>query len=175
MRCLCLAILATLPVWPAAANSPTQPYAGLTDRPIKALSAKELDDLRAGRGMGLALAAELNGFPGPLHVLEHADALGLDTAQREIAAALTTRMRRAAISRGEALIAAETALDALFRDGVPTEAAVAAATATIGATQGALRLVHLATHIEMRDALTPHQRARYAALRGYSGSHPARH
>ena len=34
-------------------------------------------DLRAGRGMGLALAAELNGYPGPAHVLELADKLDL--------------------------------------------------------------------------------------------------
>lgn len=175
MRRFRLALLATLPVWPAAANAPAQPYAGLAERPIKALSAKELEDLRAGRGMGLALAAELNGFPGPLHVLEHADALGLDPVQRAFAAALTARMRAAAIPLGEQLIDAETALDVLFRDGAATEASVAAATAAIGTTQGALRAVHLATHIEMRDALTPHQRAQYAMLRGYGGGHAPRH
>ncbi|MBW5435799.1 hypothetical protein FXB41_13685 [Bradyrhizobium canariense] len=52
-----------------------QPYAGLEHRPIKALSHQQIEDLRAGRGMGLALAAELNGYPGPSHVLEFGDRL----------------------------------------------------------------------------------------------------
>jgi hypothetical protein len=38
---------------------------GMQSRPIKALSDQQVSDLRAGRGMGLALAAELNGYPGP--------------------------------------------------------------------------------------------------------------
>ncbi|HEY0442316.1 MAG TPA: hypothetical protein VGD36_19780, partial [Xanthobacteraceae bacterium] len=58
-----LAILLALAA-PAAAQT-QQPYAGLEARPVKALS-EQIADLRAGRGMGLALAAELNGYPGPL-------------------------------------------------------------------------------------------------------------
>ena len=54
-----------------------QPYAGFNMRPIKALSDQQIADLRAGRGMGLALAAELNGYPGPSHVLELAKSLAL--------------------------------------------------------------------------------------------------
>jgi hypothetical protein len=42
-----------------------QPYAGLEARAIKALSEQQIADLEAGRGMGMALAAELNGYPGP--------------------------------------------------------------------------------------------------------------
>jgi hypothetical protein len=37
------------------------PYAGMQTRPIKALSEQQISDLNAGRGMGLAMAAELNG------------------------------------------------------------------------------------------------------------------
>jgi hypothetical protein len=61
----------------AALAQSQQPYAGLEARSIKALSQQQIDDLKAGRGMGLALAAELNGYPGPMHVLELADALHL--------------------------------------------------------------------------------------------------
>src|SRR5262245_64398212 len=57
-------------------------YAGLETRDIKALSAQQLADLQAGRGMGLAIAAELNGYPGPLHVFELADSLGLSPDQQ---------------------------------------------------------------------------------------------
>src|SRR5262247_2210822 len=61
---------------------PQQPYAGLETRTIKALSDQQIADLRAGRGMSLALAAELNGFPGPAHVLELAEQLALSEQQR---------------------------------------------------------------------------------------------
>ena len=43
---------------------------------------QQVSDLRAGRGMGLALAAELNGYPGPSHVLVFADQLRLSSEQR---------------------------------------------------------------------------------------------
>jgi len=56
--------------------------AGMQTRPIKALSEQQVADLGAGRGMGLALAAELNGYPGPSHVLELADRLELSADQR---------------------------------------------------------------------------------------------
>lgn len=67
-----LALLALLlAVTPAAADTKHHgqhsPYAGLPAREIKALSPEEIADLAAGRGMGLALAAELNGYPGPRH------------------------------------------------------------------------------------------------------------
>lgn len=52
------------------------PYAGIARRSVKALSDREISDLRTGRGMGLALAAELNGYPGPAHVLELAERVG---------------------------------------------------------------------------------------------------
>jgi hypothetical protein len=48
---------------PAALAQSQQPYAGLAGRSIKALSEQQIADLQAGRGMGLALAAELNGYP----------------------------------------------------------------------------------------------------------------
>ena len=37
---------------------------------IKSLSQDDQSALLAGRGMGLARPAELNGYPGPAHVLE---------------------------------------------------------------------------------------------------------
>src|SRR5437762_8281719 len=64
----------------ASAQSP-QPYAAMRDRQIKALSEQQIADLKAGRGMGLALAAELNGYPGPSHLLELADQLDLSADQ----------------------------------------------------------------------------------------------
>lgn len=64
-------IIAAAPVMavcgPAAAQHQHghTPYAGFQQRPVKALSEQQVADLRAGRGMGYVLAAELNGYPGP--------------------------------------------------------------------------------------------------------------
>jgi hypothetical protein len=71
---LCALAAAALVAGAAAARAETaqQPYAGLEARSVKALSEQQIADLRAGRGMSLALPAELNGYPGPLHVIEHA-------------------------------------------------------------------------------------------------------
>src|SRR5882724_4734760 len=90
------------------------PYAGMQTRPIKALSAQQIDDLKAGRGMGLALAAELNGFPGPLHVLELADQLELTQAQRAAMEQLFAVMKTEAVPIGERLIGEEADLDRQF-------------------------------------------------------------
>lgn len=151
------------------------PYAGQQARQIKALSAEQVEDLRAGRGMGLALAAELNGWPGPMHVLELADRLGLDATQRAAVQAQHAAMRQEAIAAGEAVISAEAALDALFAGATPTPETIAAATEAAGRAQGALRAVHLRWHLATSATLTPAQRARYAELRGYGGAAPHGH
>ena len=155
----------------AAAQTP-QPYAGLETRPIKALSAQQIADLKAGRGMGFALPAELNGYPGPVHVLELADRLGLSAAQKAEMTRLFEAMKAEAMPLGERLIAEETALDALFADRRATADTVAAAAAEIGATQGLLRAAHLKYHLATLQALQPEQVQRYAELRGYTNPAP---
>jgi Spy/CpxP family protein refolding chaperone len=143
------------------------PYAGMQARDIKALSEKQLADLRAGRGMSLALPAELNGYPGPAHVLELADELGLSPEQRERTRALFERMQGEAIAHGEALIVAERELDSLFREGRATAESVAAATSKAALAQGRLRESHLRYHLAMMEFLTPGQVGLYNRLRGY--------
>jgi hypothetical protein len=120
------------------AQSP-QPYAGLHNRALKALSDEQLDDLKAGRGIGLALAGELNGYPGPKHVLELAGELNLSDAQRMRAQQLFDEMKAEAIPLGEQIIAAEIDLDRQFSGRTVTPASLTAATTAIGATQGTLR------------------------------------
>jgi hypothetical protein len=151
-------------------NTPTHPatpYAGLEQRPIKALSDKQVADLQAGRGMGLALPAELNGYPGPVHVLELADALRLTDAQRSRAKTLFEEMKAETIPLGEQIIAEETALDRLFADQTITPAMLTAATGRIALVQGELRAAHLRYHLTMRNTLTPDQIAHYDEKRGY--------
>src|SRR6187200_3316429 len=90
------------------------PYAGMQARQIKALSEQQISDLDAGRGMGLALAAELNGYPGPSHVLELADKLGLSADQRRKVQGLFDSMKAEALPIGAKLIEQESELDRLF-------------------------------------------------------------
>ena len=150
-----------------AAAQTQQPYAGLETRQIKALSDQQIADLRAGRGMQLALPAELNGYPGPAHVVELADSLSLSDAQRSKAQELFAAMKAETIPIGEKLIAQEAALDRQFAARTVTEASLAAATQEIAATQGALRAAHLKYHLVTLRMLIPHQIHRYAELRGY--------
>lgn len=152
----------------AAVLMAASPYAGLEKRSIKALSAERIAALESGSGAGYALAAELNGYPGPRHVLDLADALKLTPAQRARTAALFSEMRRGAMSLGRSLIRQEAALEKLFRDGVAAETALSVQTAEIGATEARLRATHLKYHIRMAGVLTAAQRLAYSELRGYS-------
>jgi hypothetical protein len=158
----------------AAQAQPHQPYAGLQANNIKALPPQQEADLKAGRGMGLALAAELNGYPGPLHALELAKQLELTDAQRAAMKRLLETMKMEAILLGVKLVAQETYLDRLFADRSITPESLARATADIGATQGALRNTHLKFHLATAEIMTADQIRRYAELRGYAGA-PASH
>lgn len=162
--------IALVGIAPAAWPQTHQPYAGMQARPVKALSDQQIADLRAGRGMGLALAAELNGYPGPMHVLELASPLGLSDDQRAKVAGLFDAMKREAVPLGERLIAAETALDRRFADRTITAPSLGEATRDIALLQGELRLAHLKYHLATLELLTPEQAARYPTLRGYGGS-----
>src|SRR5215831_17857772 len=112
------------------------PYAGMQTRSIKALSEQQIADLKAGRGMGLALPAELNGYPGPIHVLELADQLGLSAEQKARIKSLFDSMKAEAVPLGAKLLEQEAALDQQFASRTVTPQRLKTATAAIGVTQG---------------------------------------
>jgi Spy/CpxP family protein refolding chaperone len=149
-----------------------QPYAGMETRAIKALSDQQIVDLKAGRGMGLALAAELNGYPGPIHTIELADKLGLSADQIAKVRGLFEGMKAETIPLGMQLIAEERALDDEFAAKTVTPASLDAETQKIGAIQGRLRAAHLKYHLSTNALLTPEQLQKYKELRGYSGGAP---
>ena len=151
----------------ASAASAQTPYAGMQARSIKALSEQQVADLTAGRGMGLALAAELNGYPGPSHLIELSDQLGLTSIQLSNLKGMFDAMRSETIPIGEELVAQEEELDRLFAENVISEQQLKAATENIGETQARLRNVHLRYHLRTRALLQPSQIRRYAELRGY--------
>lgn len=146
-------------------------YADHTDREIKALSADEVQGLLEGQGMEMALPAELNGFPGPLHVLELADSLALTPAQREATERIREAMLTEARRLGALVVDAERALDRAFAAGTLTASQLREATRELGLLRGELRAAHLAAHLEMKALLSQHQVHRYAELRGYGAAH----
>src|SRR6266404_5003117 len=98
-----------------AISQSSQPYSGMQSRPIKALSDQQVADLKAGRGMGLALAAELNGYPGPSHLVELSDQLALTAEQLSSLKGMFDAMKAETIPIGENLVAQEQELDRLIR------------------------------------------------------------
>lgn len=168
-----LPLLAALLVSTAALAQ--TPYAGMQTRGIKALSDNQIGDLQAGRGMSLALAAELNGYPGPLHVLELADKLGLSAEQRGNVQQLFDSMKAEAVSLGAKLIEQEAELDRQFSGRTIAPESLRSMTAAIAAIQGQLRATHLKYHLSTAALLSPQQIQQYAALRGYAGDAPAGH
>ena len=166
-------LVATLLLASTAAFAQT-PYAGMQSRPIKALSEQQMADLSAGRGMGLALAAELNGYPGPSHVLELADKLSLSTEQRAKVQGLFDAMKAEAMPLGSRLIEQEADLDKQFASRSVTPESLKASTAAVAVTQGQLRETHLKYHLSTAAILSPHQMHRYVELRGY-GDKPVKH
>lgn len=144
------------------------PYAGQQTREIKALSPAQTSDLLAGKGMELAKAAELNGYPGPMHTLELAAQLELSTEQKQASETLMNRHKAEARDLGTQLVQAERALDQAFASRQIDAARLTAHTERIGQLQALLRRSHLDTHLQQTALLTPAQISRYAQLRGYT-------
>jgi Arc/MetJ family transcription regulator len=136
------------------------------------LSADDVTALLTGDGMGQAKAAELNGYPGPKHVLELASALELTEDQAREVTTLRANMLEAAIRLGHAIVNEERMLDEAFRSGTMTADDLTARVSSIARLKGDLRAVHLAAHIATRTLLTRKQTERYRALRAHGGQAP---
>jgi Spy/CpxP family protein refolding chaperone len=118
-----------------------------------------------GRGFGLAFAADQNGYPGPLHVLELKDRLKLTADQEAKAQALLHAMFVESKPKSARLLAAEAKLRRLFADRAADDAAVRAAVAEVERARSEVRLVHLLTHLKTRELLTEDQRRIYHEAR----------
>jgi Spy/CpxP family protein refolding chaperone len=153
----------------AQAHDHRSPYVGLEDREIKALSAEEIQGLLDGQGMSLALPAELNGLPGPRHVLDMRAELSLSDEQDEQVREVFEAMSQAARHLGAKIIQLEAELDAGFADRTITEESLDTLLASLGGERAKLRAVHLKAHLSLIPVLTDEQRASYNRLRGYEG------
>ena len=169
-------VLATVVLLAALAAAQQQsPYAGEQHRAIKSLSDQELTDLREGNGMGLAKAAELNGYPGPKHVLEMANELGLSAAQKIQIEDEFAQMKAVVRKLGAEVIAAEERLEQVFAQGKASAAEVEQASLEAAELRGKLRAAHLNAHIATAGVLTVEQARRYQHLRGYASGHQPHH
>lgn len=163
-------LVAILTLFATLAHAQHNPYAGQQARDIKALSPQEVKQYLAGAGMGFARAAELNQYPGPMHVLELADRLALTPEQRKATENLMAAHRAEARVIGAKLVEAERALDQLFAQAAADEAGLADQVRKVAALQGEFRLSHLETHRRMHALLSQAQISRYVQLRGYGGA-----
>ncbi|MBT8328528.1 MAG: Spy/CpxP family protein refolding chaperone [Desulfofustis sp.] len=172
-----LLLLVTVLLLPLSANAASHDshrseYAGEEHREIKSLSEADIDELRDGGGWGLALAAELNGVPGPVHLLEMKKEIRLSPEQIGQIEALFEQMRGQAIELGTTLIDLERELNSQFAEGTINEKLLRDLLEQIAQVRAQLRFVHLSTHLKTPDILTTEQIARYNELRGYSSDDP---
>jgi Spy/CpxP family protein refolding chaperone len=118
-----------------------------------------------GRGFGMAFAADQNGYPGPMHVLEVKDRLKLTPDQEAKAQTLMHAMFSESKPKSARLLAAEAKLRGLFADRTADDAAVRAAVGEVERARSEVRLVHLLAHLKTRDLLTEDQRRIYHEAR----------
>lgn len=171
---LALCLLSPLATTAQHNHGAATPYAGMQSRPIKSLSDQDIAELRRGAGWGLALPAELNGMPGPAHLLELKDKIPLSTEQVKRVQAMHDQMRQAAIPLGEQLIAAEAAIEAAFASGRVEEASLRRLLADAERARTELRFIHLSQHYQTVAVLQAQQIQKYNVLRGYAGD-PCKH
>ncbi len=147
-------------------------YAGEESRSIKSLSESDIEELQNGSGWGLAKAAELNGVPGPAHLLELEKEIGLNEIQKEQIQLLYNNMKAKAIATGQKLIEQEERLEERFRTDIPNSKELQELLNDIGETRSKLRFVHLDTHLKTPNILSLEQIEKYNKLRGYSSADP---
>ena len=143
------------------------PYADISGREIQALDSASLSNYLSGAGMGFALSAELNGYPGPRHVLDMADSLRLTQVQRDTTERIFQRMQKHAIDAGREVVELERQLDQRFAHRHIDAGVLQDLTARIAALNGRLRAIHLQAHLDVTEVLSADQVAAYNRLRGY--------
>ncbi|MBX2838719.1 MAG: hypothetical protein KTR35_17805 [Gammaproteobacteria bacterium] len=147
-------------------------YSGQEGRSIKSLSSEDIAELKAGSGWGLAKTAELNGVPGPIHLLEMKDEINLSSEQTLEIEKLFNEMNAAAVKLGNQLIEKELNLEMRFQENVPGEKELKSLLREIGDIRSELRFVHLSAHLKTPAILSDQQIDKYNALRGYFSSDP---
>ena len=166
--------LALLAASGTVALAQNQQYAGQQDRQIKSLSAEDIEELKAGKGWGLAKPAELNGYPGPSHVLELKTQLALTPQQEAGIKDLFDQMKASAVPLGLKLIDLERDLDELYISKKVNAQNLEELLLKIGEVRSRLRFAHLSAHLKTVEILSKEQVAKYNELRGYGKLDPCK-
>ena len=156
----------------AADHSHKSKYAGEEKREIKSLSATDIEELQNGKGWGLAKAAELNGVPGPVHLLEMKEEIDLNAEQIRAIEDIYRKMKQEAVPLGLELIELERELNNQFSNRTITNELLLQILQKIAQVHRQLRFVHLSTHLKTPDILKSEQIILYNKLRGYSSDDP---
>ena len=151
----------------SASNNHHSHYVGQEDRKIKSLSHKDIQDLQSGAGWGLAKPAELNGVPGPIHVLELKQDLSLSDEQVEQIEVIWSRMNQKAIEEGNRYIVAEEKIERFFASKSENINELENLLNQSSQHLANLRKIHLSAHLETLPILSFHQVKKYSVLRGY--------
>lgn len=151
----------------AQSHSHKSKYVGEEQRKIKSLSADDISELKKGGGWGLAKAAELNGVPGPAHILELEKQIGLTDLQKQEIQKVFEKMRSEAIPLGEKLIQLEEELNSSFANQEISQDLLESSISKIERVRAKLRIVHLSAHLKTSKILTNEQIKIYNELRGY--------
>jgi len=149
-------------------------YSGQEKRVIKSLSEADIEELKRGGGWGLAKAAELNGMPGPKHLLEMKDEIGLDADQVKKVEHLFQQMKGQAVPLGNRMIELEDTLNKHFVNRTITDKILKDLLERIAEVRQELRYVHLSAHLKTPAILTPDQIRLYNRLRGYFSDDPCK-
>lgn len=134
---------------------------------IRSLTPEEVVQIERGEGAGFALPAELNGIPGPRHVLDLAEDLGLSDQQVVGVRSVSEEMRAVVVPAGRLYLDALRALEEDFRARTLTEAELPGRVAEVKRLEGELTAAHLVAHLKTAELLTPEQITAYNRLRGY--------
>lgn len=149
-------------------------YAGQEMRSIKSLSNNDIEQLKSGKGWGLAKAAELNGMPGPSHLLQMKNEISLSKQQEEKIRLLFEEMKSKAIPLGNELIELEKKLNNAFANRTITDEILSQQLDAISVVRKKLRYIHLQTHLLTPAILTEKQIQKYNQLRGYGAGDPCK-
>ena len=112
-------------------------------------------------------------------MLELKEELSLTADQQRETEVIFAQMETAAKELGADLVAAERALNEVFRSKVINDSSLSKLVKNIGDIESRLRAVHLSAHLQQTKNLNDQQIAKYMALRGYGraghGNHHNNH
>ena len=145
------------------------PYSDQLTSPIRGLSAQEVDNLLNGRGAGYARTAELNSYPGPLHIIELQDQIEVSNEQLQQIEFVFQEMKAEAKALGEDIVEREQELSTAFASHQINPSELQTQTQRLAELYGKLRATHLEAHLAVTPLLSPEQIAAYNNLRGYTG------